>query len=106
MFQDIDADLYVMVDGDDTYDASLAPKLVERLIEDRLDMVVGKRIETHTASCSPGPSPRQQGADCGLVRYLFRSQLEDITERLSRVLAPLREGASVEARASSRSRPS
>lgn len=43
MFADIDADLYIMADGDDTYDASMAPKLIERLLDDRLDMVVGVR---------------------------------------------------------------
>ena len=35
MFQDIDADIYVMVDGDDTYDAAVAPKLVHRALRDR-----------------------------------------------------------------------
>ncbi len=77
MFQDIDADLYVMVDGDDTYDASLAPVLVEHLLTERLDMVVGKRIETHTASYRPGHRLGNKVLT-GLVRYLFRSQLEDM----------------------------
>src|SRR4051812_16069116 len=43
MFADIDADIYVMADGDATYDAAAAPDLVRRLIEERLDMVVGAR---------------------------------------------------------------
>jgi len=43
MFSDIDADIYIMADGDDTYDAAKAPELVEKLLEDRLDMVVGVR---------------------------------------------------------------
>jgi glycosyltransferase involved in cell wall biosynthesis len=43
MFADVDADIYVMADGDATYDASAAPALVARLIDDRLDMVVGAR---------------------------------------------------------------
>ena len=43
MFADIDADIYLMADGDGTYDASAAPELVARLVEDRLDMVVGTR---------------------------------------------------------------
>jgi len=43
MFSDIDADIYIMADGDGTYDASSAPKLIEALIDDRLDMVVGTR---------------------------------------------------------------
>ncbi|WP_244826067.1 glycosyltransferase family 2 protein [Caballeronia sp. TF1N1] len=44
MFADIEADIYVMVDGDATYDASAAPGLVDALIENRLDMVVGSRL--------------------------------------------------------------
>ena len=43
MFSDIDADIYLMADGDGTYDASQAPVLVEKLIDERLDMVVGTR---------------------------------------------------------------
>lgn len=43
MFADVDADIYIMVDGDDTYDAAAARTLVDRLIVGRLDMVVGCR---------------------------------------------------------------
>src|SRR5471030_400515 len=46
MFADIDADLYIMVDGDDTYDASVAPQLAEKLLSEGLDMVVGTRVST------------------------------------------------------------
>ncbi len=44
MFADIEADVYVMVDGDATYDVRAAPKLVNALLEGKLDMVVGNRI--------------------------------------------------------------
>jgi glycosyltransferase involved in cell wall biosynthesis len=44
MFADVDADVYVMVDGDDTYDATAAPSMVRLLLEDNLDMVVGARV--------------------------------------------------------------
>lgn len=43
MFSDIDADIYIMADGDGTYDAKAAPKLIERLVDEQLDMVVGAR---------------------------------------------------------------
>jgi glycosyltransferase involved in cell wall biosynthesis len=43
MFADVDADIYVMADGDATYDAAAAPELVRRLLAERLDMVVGAR---------------------------------------------------------------
>ena len=43
MFADVDADIYVMADGDATYDAAAAPDLVARLVDEQLDMVVGAR---------------------------------------------------------------
>lgn len=43
MFADIDADIYVMADGDSTYDAASAPRMVEKLVAETLDMVVAKR---------------------------------------------------------------
>ena len=44
MFADIEADIYIMVDGDDTYDASAAPALAQRLVASGLDMLVGSRV--------------------------------------------------------------
>jgi len=50
MFADIDADVYLMADGDETYEAAAAPKLVQKLIDENLDMVVGTRApEDHLA---------------------------------------------------------
>ena len=43
MFADVDADVYVMADGDLTYDPAAAPAMVERLLDEQLDMVVGTR---------------------------------------------------------------
>ncbi|MGH9076823.1 MAG: glycosyltransferase family 2 protein [Acidimicrobiales bacterium] len=43
MFADVDADVYVIVDGDSTYDAAAAPQMIELLRRNRLDMVVGAR---------------------------------------------------------------
>ena len=43
MFADIDADIYIMADGDGTYDVSAAPNLIQTLIDERADMVVGTR---------------------------------------------------------------
>ena len=43
MFADVDADIFVMADGDATYEASAAPAMVARLIDEQLDMVVGAR---------------------------------------------------------------
>ncbi|UYY58675.1 glycosyltransferase family 2 protein [Sphingomonas sp. S2-65] len=44
MFADVDADIYVMADGDATYDASVVPAMVERLVGEGLDMIVGTRV--------------------------------------------------------------
>jgi hypothetical protein len=44
MFADVDADIYVLVDGDATYDATAAPRMVERALEDDLDFVNGARV--------------------------------------------------------------
>src|SRR3546814_291650 len=44
MFADVDADIYVMADGDATYDAASAPMLIARLRDEQLDMVVGSRV--------------------------------------------------------------
>lgn len=46
MFADVEADVYVLVDGDATYDAGVAPALIERLVLQHLDMVVGAREQT------------------------------------------------------------
>ncbi|MDD5034633.1 MAG: glycosyltransferase family 2 protein [Methylococcaceae bacterium] len=46
MFSDIDADVYVLVDGDDTYDSSAAPGMVRLLLDGQLDMVNGVRVST------------------------------------------------------------
>lgn len=43
MFADIEADVYVLADGDDTYEAAAAPDMIARLLDEQLDMVVGVR---------------------------------------------------------------
>jgi len=77
MFQDIEADVYVMVDGDDTYDVAVAPKLIDRLVTDNLDMVVGQRIETHEAAYRAGHRLGNRVLT-GLVAWLFGAQIEDM----------------------------
>lgn len=53
-FADIEADVYVMVDGDATYDAAAAPVLVQRLLDEGLDMVVGARVDQDPAAYRAG----------------------------------------------------
>jgi glycosyltransferase involved in cell wall biosynthesis len=54
MFADVDADVYVLVDGDATYDAPSAPKMIDRLVAEHLDMVVGLRVDQSMAAYRPG----------------------------------------------------
>ena len=54
MFADIEADIYVMVDGDDTYEAPAAPLLIEALCSGPFDMVGGVRISTAERAYRPG----------------------------------------------------
>ena len=54
MFADIDADIYVLVDGDATYDAASAPRMIDTLLSDHLDMVVGLRVDQVVAAYRPG----------------------------------------------------
>lgn len=54
MFADVDADVYVLVDGDATYDAPSAPDMIEKLLAEHLDMVVGLRVDQSAAAYRPG----------------------------------------------------
>ena len=54
MFTDVEADIYLLVDGDATYDAPSAPKMVDLLLRDRLDMVVGTRVDDEVAAYRKG----------------------------------------------------
>lgn len=76
MFADIDADVYVMADGDGTYDPAEAPLLVKRLVAEELDMVVGSR----TASGVPARPGHTVGnrAFNWLYRWLFGAGFSDI----------------------------
>ena len=54
MFADIEADIYLLIDGDDTYDTATAPVLLQRLVSDGLDMVSGRRIAVGGSAYRPG----------------------------------------------------
>jgi glycosyltransferase involved in cell wall biosynthesis len=54
MFTNIEADIYVLVDGDATYDAPSAPAMIERLLAERLDMVVANRVDRDVAAYRAG----------------------------------------------------
>ena len=77
MFSDIDADVYVMVDGDDTYDAFAAPSLIRHLVDERLDMVNGRRITEEIAAYRAGHRFGNRMLT-GLVCGFFGEQFTDI----------------------------
>ena len=54
MFADVDADIYVMADGDATYDAASAPAMVARMLDEQIDMVVGSRVSDATLAYRRG----------------------------------------------------
>ena len=54
MFADIEADIYVLVDGDATYDAPSAPCMIDKLLDEHLDMVVGLRVDQSQAAYRRG----------------------------------------------------
>ena len=54
MFGDVDADIYILVDGDSTYEADAAPKMVACLVDQNLDMVNGVRVSEIKEAYRPG----------------------------------------------------
>jgi glycosyltransferase involved in cell wall biosynthesis len=79
MFADIDADIYVMVDGDNTYDASAAPRLIQRLLEEQLDMLVGARRSDENDDAAYRFGHRSGNLILnGVVKILFGTQLDDM----------------------------
>ena len=77
MFNDVEADVYVLVDGDATYDAPSAPAMITSLIEQRLDMVVATRIDHETAAYRRGHRTGNRLLT-GFVAMLFGRAFTDI----------------------------
>ncbi|NPD68629.1 glycosyltransferase [Lichenicola cladoniae] len=77
MFADIEADLYVLVDGDGTYDADAAPDLIRLLRKDGLDMVNAARVTDRTAAYRRGHVLGNQVLT-GLVNTIFGKRLSDM----------------------------
>ncbi len=77
MFADIEADVYVLMDGDDTYDAADASRMVGMLLNEQLDMITGTRV------APPGPAYRAghrlgNRMLTGLVRAIFGDRISDM----------------------------
>jgi glycosyltransferase involved in cell wall biosynthesis len=77
MFNDIEADIYVLVDGDATYDAPSARTMIDRLVGDRLDMVVASRVDREEAAYRPGHRAGNLLLT-GFVAHIFGRAFTDI----------------------------
>jgi len=77
MFADIEADVYVLVDGDATYHAASASTMVDRLVRERLDMVVGCRVDSEQAAYRAGHR-LGNALFSGSVARLFGNRFTDI----------------------------
>ena len=79
MFADIDADIYVMSDGDETYDIKRTPDLIAKLVDDNLDMVVGARKEVDLAAYRVG----HRTGNLLLTKLVQRFFKHDLVDMLS-----------------------
>jgi len=77
MFTDIEADIYVLVDGDATYDAPSAPKMIEQLVADRLDMVCAVRVDREEAAYRLGHRAGNRMLT-GFVAHVFGQSFTDM----------------------------
>jgi len=77
MFADIEADAYILVDGDDTYDPVAAPEMLRLLIDQQLDMVVASRVTAGSAAYRPGHRTGNYLLTW-IVRTLFSDRVSDM----------------------------
>lgn len=77
MFADVDADIYVMADGDATYDAAAAPAMIAKMRDEGLDMVVGTRVHEAADAYRRGHVLGNR-AMTGLLAQLFGRSFTDI----------------------------
>ena len=78
MFADIEADIFVMVDGDGTYDAASAPKMIQRLLSGHLDMVVGSRLQTEASEAFRAGHHFGNKLLTGTVSAIFGDRFDDM----------------------------
>nr|BCN22391.1 putative glycosyltransferase [Vibrio mimicus] len=105
IFSDVEADIYVMVDGDATYDASFVIQLIDKLIEEKLDMVVGCRETPAEYSSLAYRVGHQWGnrALTGSVKSIFGGEFTDMlsgyrvfTKRFAKSFPALSKGFEIE----------
>lgn len=77
MFADVEADIYVLVDGDDTYDPSSAPKMIAHLLDRQLDMVNGARVTENNRAYRTGHRLGNK-LFTNIVRWIFGNRFKDM----------------------------
>lgn len=79
MFKDIDADCYLMIDGDDTYPASNAKEMCDLILDKKADMVIGDRLSSTYFTENKRPFHNFGNRLVrGLINFLFESNVRDI----------------------------
>ena len=78
MFADVEADVYVMADGDATYHAASSPALIRRLVDENLDMVVGSRLRSEAEGAFRAGHHIGNRLLTGFVAWLFGDRFEDM----------------------------
>lgn len=79
MFRDIDAECYIMTDGDDTYPAANAPEMVKQVLERNVDMVVGDRLSSTYFEENKRPFHNLGNSIVrASINHLFKSDIKDI----------------------------
>lgn len=78
MFRRVDADVYVMVDGDGTYPASEVKRLIDPIVKDEADMVVGSRLHNESSSEFRSINRWANRLVLAVLNSMFRVQLTDI----------------------------
>lgn len=78
MFADVEADIYILTDGDDTYDAAIAPQMVEQMVAEGYDIVAGKRIADNEAAAYRRGHVLGNRLLTGLTALMFSVKLDDM----------------------------
>lgn len=104
MFQEIDADCYIMVDGDDTYPSGAAPELVKYILHNNADMVIGDRLSSTYFNENKRPLHNLGNIIVrGCINKLFGTKIKDIMTgyrafswRFVKTFPPLSQGFEIE----------
>jgi glycosyltransferase involved in cell wall biosynthesis len=78
MFEQVDADIYVMVDGDDTYDAKSVDLLLQPILKGDADITVAARLNTFASGSFRNFHILGNKLVCGIINWMFKSDIHDI----------------------------